>query len=259
LSLGLVPARAGFGSEPTPGQAELFQKKIRPLLEANCFACHSHKSGKSKGHLMVDSLASLLKGGDSGPALAPGRPDESLLLKAVGYQDEELRMPPKGKLAEDQIALLRDWVKIGAPWPGSSDEKTARTSGKITAADRQWWAFQPLRIPSLPGTSDPAWQHNPVDRFIRQRLDAEGLQPSPPADQSTLIRRVTFDLVGLPPTPEEVAAFAGDGSPDAYEKLVDLGAALARPGPLCRVGRLPARRIQAACLALSRLCDQGLQ
>jgi hypothetical protein len=221
LGLWLFHADTGFGSEPTAEQAEFFNKKIRPLLETNCFTCHGHKSGKSKGHLVVDSLGALLKGGDSGPAIAPGRPEDSLLLKAVGYRDEDLRMPPKGKLADDQVAMLRDWVKMGAPWPGSSEEKATRTPGKITAADRQWWAFKPLRVPALPRPSDPAWQHNPIDCFIRQRLDAEGLQPAPPADRAALIRRVTFDLIGLPPTPEEVAAFVSDASPDAYETLVE--------------------------------------
>jgi hypothetical protein len=220
LTLGL-PAGVVVGSEPAPAQAEFFEKKVRPLLEANCFGCHSHKSGKSKGHLVVDTLGALLKGGDSGPALVPGRPDKSLLVKAVGYQDDELRMPPKGKLADGEIKLLRDWVKMGAPWPGSSAEKTARTPGKITDADRRWWAFRPLHAGSPPRPSDPAWGRNPVDRFIRARLDAEGLQPAPPADRVTLIRRMTFDLIGLPPTPEEVAAFAADESPDAYEKLVE--------------------------------------
>ena len=202
-------------------QAEFFEKKIRPLLENNCFSCHSHKSGKSKGHLVVDSLGSLLKGGDSGPALVPGQPDKSLLLKAIGYQDEDLQMPPKGKMEDAQIALLREWIKIGAPWPGSKDEKIARSPGKISDADRQWWAFQPLKTPSLPQVIDPAWGKNPVDQFIHARLIAEGLQPAPPADRVALIRRVTFDLIGLPPTPEEVDAFLSDNSPDAYEKLVD--------------------------------------
>jgi cytochrome c553 len=221
FGLCLFDAGAGFGSEPTPEQAELFSKKIRPLLENNCFACHSHKSGKSKGHLVVDSLGALVKGGDSGPAIVPGQPEASLLIKAVGYREEDLRMPPKGKLSDDQIAMLHDWVKMGAPWPGSSEEKVARTPGKITAADREWWAFKPVHMPPVPRPGDPAWQQNPVDCFIRQRLDAEGLQPAPPADRATLIRRVTFDLIGLPPTPEEVAPFVSDPSPDAYEVLVE--------------------------------------
>jgi hypothetical protein len=218
VSLGLIAARAG--SEPTPRQEEFFEKKVRPLLEANCFACHSHKSGKSKGHLVLDSRGALLQGGESGPAVVPGRPDASLVMKAVGYQDEDLRMPPKGKLAADQIAILKEWIQMGAPWPGAS-AKVTRAPGKITDTDRQWWSFQPLARPALPKVSDAAWSNNPVDRFIRQRLDREGLQPSPPADRVALIRRLTFDLVGLPPTPEEVEAFVADTAPDAYEKLVD--------------------------------------
>ncbi len=179
LMLGLLAPLAACASEPTPEQAEMFEKKIRPLLELHCYQCHSHKSGKSKGHLVVDSLGALLKGGDSGPALRPGQPGKSLLVKAIAYEDDELRMPPKGKLAEDQIALLRTWIEMGAPWPGSSSEKTVRSPGKITDADRRWWAFQPLKPVAPPKVVDPAWGANPVDHFIRQRLLAEGLQPAP--------------------------------------------------------------------------------
>ena len=221
LLTGYWPCGVVRGAEPTAGQAEFFEKKIRPLLENNCFQCHSHKSGKSKGHLVVDTLGALLKGGESGPALVPGQPEKSLLIKAITYEDDELRMPPKGKMSDENIALLREWVKMGAPWPGSSSEKIVRAPGKITDEDRQWWAFQPVRVAPLPQVSDATWKKNPVDRFIRQRLDKEGLKPSPPAPRATLIRRVTFDLTGLPPTPEEVAAFVADESADAYEKLVD--------------------------------------
>ena len=214
-------ARVAAGQEPAPPE-EYFEKKIRPLLETNCYQCHSQKSGKSKGHLVVDTLGALLKGGDSGPALVRGHPEKSLLLKAVGYEDDELRMPPKGKLPDEQVAVLREWVKMGAPWPGSAEEKTARSPGKISAADRQWWAFQPLRPRALPKVNDPDWARNPIDRFIRERLDSEGLEPAlAPADRAALIRRVTFDLIGFPPTPEEVAAFAADTSADAYEKVVE--------------------------------------
>ncbi len=166
LAVAFISCRAGTASEPTAEQAAFFASKVRPVLEANCFQCHSHKGGKNKGHLMVDSLGALLKGGDSGPALVLGSPDTSLLLKAIGYADDELKMPPKGKLASDQIAQIRDWIKMGAPWPGSSSEKTVRSVGKITPEDRQWWAFQPLKSHSLPNVADVAWSKNPVDRFI---------------------------------------------------------------------------------------------
>jgi mono/diheme cytochrome c family protein len=198
------------------------------ILEQHCAKCHSHASGKSKGGLLLDSREALLAGGDTGPAIVPGKPEESLLIKAVQYHDEDLQMPPKGeKLKEAEIAALVAWVKADAPWPqakevaGEAAGVKRRTPGKFSEEDRQWWAFQPIRSPEPPVVKKAAAIRNPVDQFIQARLETEGLAPAPEASRQALIRRVSFDLTGLPPTPEEVAAFTADAAPDAYEKLVD--------------------------------------
>jgi hypothetical protein len=197
------------------------EKQARAILQANCYRCHSHQSGKSKGGLMLDSLASMRKGGSSGPAVVPGQPDKSLVYKAVLQDDADLKMPRGGKLADTDIALLRSWIKAGAPWTETALKTGVRVPGQITEEDRRYWAFQPVRAVPPPAVSDAAWAHNPIDRFIRHRLDAEGVPPSPPAARRSLIRRVFFDVIGLPPGPAEVEAFVNDPAADAYEKLVD--------------------------------------
>jgi hypothetical protein len=207
--------------EPTPKQAEFFQKQVRPVLETTCFKCHSHQANKSKGNLVVDSLASLLKGGESGPAVVPGQPDKSLLVKAIRHEADDLQMPPGAKLAPEKIAVLVEWVKMGVPWPGASKQIAGHIPGKITEEDRKWWSFQPLKAITPPTVADAVWGKNPIDRFIRARLKTEGLAPAPAADRLTLIRRVSFDVIGLPPTPEEIDAFVSDPAADAYEKLID--------------------------------------
>jgi hypothetical protein len=203
---GSTPSRAA-----TPAGDDLFERSVRPLLAEHCFPCHSHAADKIKGGLVLDSRAGLLSGGDSGPAIVPDKPGESRLIKAVSYGDPDLQMPPKNnRLSADQVAALTEWVNQGAPWPdeaGSTAKLTLRPRGKITDEDRQWWAFQPVRKPSLPPDSTNGWAQNPIDRFIHDRLRREGLTPAPAADPRAFIRRVTFDLIGLPPTPEEVAAF----------------------------------------------------
>ena len=205
-----------------------FESKIRPLLADQCYSCHSAKAEKLKGGLHVDSLEALLKGGDSGPALVPGDAEKSLLIKAVRYGDPDLQMPPKGKkLSDRQIADLTRWVKAGAPWP-ETDKAAARptkVSHEITEKDRSWWAFQPIRRPELPvhlksGIADLK-SRSPIDAFIRAQLDAKHLKPNPSATKRELIRRAYFDLIGLPPTPEQIAAFEKDKSPDAWARLID--------------------------------------
>ncbi len=204
-------------TEPTKEQADFFEKQVRPLLTEKCFSCHSEAAKKNKGGLTVDSIASLLQGGDSGPAIVPGKPETSKLIEAVRYANEDLQMPPKAKLAASEIETLEKWVKMGAPWPNTGKASTKRT-GKITDEDRKWWAFQPVEpvvVPEIAGVASP------IDRWIQQKLNQSKLTPAPEADRRVLIRRLTFDLTGLPPTPGEVEAFLKDESPNAYEKLVN--------------------------------------
>jgi mono/diheme cytochrome c family protein len=206
------------------------EKRAVAILERACADCHSHAAKKMKGGLALDSRAALLEGGDTGAAIIPGDTEKSLLVKAIRYADEDLAMPPKGKrLPAEDVATLEAWIKAGAPWQAKASNaealtgRPARKPGVITEADRGWWSFQPLAQvePPKAALGDSGWAKNDVDRFIAARLSDAGLAPAPQADRATLIRRVTFTLTGLPPTPEEVAAFVADQAPDAYEKLVD--------------------------------------
>ncbi len=188
---------------------------MRPLLAEHCWSCHGPE--KQKGDLRLDSLAGALQGGESGPSLSPGKVDDSLIIQAIRY--ESFEMPPKAKLPDTAIAVLSRWVAMGAPWPGSNDTPAPRTpQDKFSAEDRAWWAIQPLREPAIPSTESSA---NPIDAFIAQKQAEHGLSFAPPADRITLIRRLYFDLIGLPPTPAQVQAFVSDESSDAYESLVD--------------------------------------
>jgi mono/diheme cytochrome c family protein len=197
---------------------EVFEQRIRPLLADHCYSCHSQHAEKLKGGLLLDSAEGFLKGGDSGPAIIPGDPEKSLLIKAVSYTDPDLQMPPKNKrLAPDQVRLLEAWVKLGAPAPKTSTVPTA----KAGVSRSKHWAFQPVQRPALPAVKDAGWVQSPIDQFILAKLEANGLAPSPRAAKRTLIRRVTFDLTGLPPTSSDVAAFLEDDAPDAYARVVE--------------------------------------
>lgn len=199
---------------------EFFERKIRPLLAANCFSCHGKEK---KGGLSLESRAGMLAGGDSGTAVTLGKPDDSRLIQAVKYADDELQMPPSAKMAEQDIALLKEWIERGAPWPETSGTAAGfiRTSGAITAEDRQFWSFQPVKSQAQPPVKDAAWLRQPIDPFVLAALETEKLQPAKEADKRTLLRRATFDLTGLPPTVDEVSNFLADESPDAYERLID--------------------------------------
>jgi len=191
-----------------------FKERIEPILREHCHACHSHEAQPVKGGLMLDSLAGLLSGGDGGAVVVPGKPEDSRLIHAVRYTDPELQMPPKNRpLSAAQVAALTEWVELGVPWPGQTTETATRPSrprGKITQEDRAWWAFQPVRQPPLPHDRSDGWARNPIDRFIHERLQREQIPPSPAAEPAAFIRRLSFDLTGLPPAPEEVAAFEAD-------------------------------------------------
>ncbi len=211
----VVPASA---ADLTPAQTTFFESKIRPVLVNNCYKCHSQESPKAKGGLYVDTKNGLLSGGEGGPAVVPGDPEKSLLIKAVRYTDADLQMPPKGKkLADNEIADLEAWVRMGAPDPRVTT--VAQTQWKDSS--KTHWAWQPLRKPEVPEVKDATWPKTPVDNFILAKLEEKGLKPNPPTDKRTLIRRATFDLIGLPPTPEEVDAFVKDESPEAFAKVVD--------------------------------------
>jgi hypothetical protein len=208
---------------PTPANSpgvEFFESKVRPVLIDHCYKCHSHQSAKVRGGFMLDTSADLLKGGDSGPAIVPHHPEKSLLVKAISYTDSDLQMPPKDqKLPDDQIASLRAWIKMGAPDPRTGQ---TNTFSKSFEAARRHWAFQPITEPPLPNIRKrKGWIKTPLDAFVLENLNAKRLVPNPPADKRTLIRRATYDLTGLPPTPAEVNSFLADKSPDAFARVVD--------------------------------------
>ena len=213
-ALGLVSMAADL----TPSQTQFFESKIRPVLSEQCYKCHSQNSEKVKGGLLLDTREGLLKGGESGLAIVPGDPEKSLLIKAIRYLDPDLQMPPKGKkLSDAQIADLVAWVKMGAP-----DPRVATLAQKAWSdSAKSHWAWQPLKKSAVPEVKDTAWAKTPVDNFILAKLDEKDLKPNPPADKLTLIRRATFDLIGLPPTAQEVADFVKDDSADAFAKVVD--------------------------------------
>lgn len=191
---------------PTRADADFFEAKVRPVLIERCFKCHSTAAKKSKGHLLLDSRDAILKGGDSGSAALPGQPDKSLMLRAVGYQDAELAMPPQGKLADHEIAALTEWVRRGLPFPGAAKAGETKTTINI-AEGRKFWSFQPVRPMPAPAVKRSEWVRRPIDAFVLAELEKHALAPAPPADSRTLIRRMHFDVIGLPPTPEEVEEF----------------------------------------------------
>ncbi len=219
LALAGASARA---ADPAAEAAEFFEKEVRPLLVARCQKCHG-AGPKLKGGLNLTGRALLLKGGDSGPVVVPGKPQDSLLVKAVRYADGDVKMPPEGKLPEADVARLERWVASGVPWPEAVARPTAPAGAKFVVTDehRRWWSFRPVRAAPPPAVKDAGWPTSDIDRFVLARLEATGLRPAPPADRRTLLRRATFDLTGLPPTPEEVDGFLRDQSPDAFAKVVD--------------------------------------
>jgi Protein of unknown function (DUF1553)/Protein of unknown function (DUF1549)/Planctomycete cytochrome C len=209
----LAAGEAEGDSLPTAEQVRFFESNVRPVLAEHCQKCHG--PAKQWNGLRLDSREALLRGGDSGPAIVPGKPGESRLIRAVRQIDDELKMPPESKLTERQIADLVKWVEMGASFSATAGPTNRRHR------DPNHWAFQPPGQPALPQVNSADWPTSPIDHFVLAKLEAAGVDPALPADKRTLIRRVTFDLIGLPPTPEEIDVFLKDDRPDAQEQLVD--------------------------------------
>jgi Protein of unknown function (DUF1553)/Protein of unknown function (DUF1549)/Planctomycete cytochrome C len=223
LVLAITPSLLGDEAKSSPELAreqEFFESKVRPLLSRNCFACHTDAK---MGDLQLDTRENMLKGGKSGPAVIPGDPDRSLLIRAVNHTDPQIKMPPPGKLTSDDISILEAWVKNGAIWGAASNTSNVSSSHEyiISPEQRAFWSFQPVRVSPPPKVKDRSRIKSPIDAFILDKLEAQGLKPVKPAAKATLIRRASLDLIGLPPTPSEVDAFVRDKSPNAFEKVVD--------------------------------------
>jgi hypothetical protein len=212
LAILVATAAPALCSEP----ADFFETRVRPVLAKNCYACHTDAK---MGGLQLDTREHALKGGKSGPVIVPGDPGKSRLMLALSYTDAKLKMPPSGKLPDGDVEALASWIKDGAVWPAGG--KILPTQYTITKEQRAFWAFQPVANPQPPATKNAKWARNDIDRFILARLEAKNLKPAAAADRRTLIRRAYFDLIGLPPTMEEVNAFVADRSPEAFAKVVD--------------------------------------
>lgn len=206
-------AQPAFADEPSAEQIQFFETSIRPVLVEHCLKCHGE--AKQWGSLRLDSSKAILEGGDSGPSIVPGQPEKSLLIRAIRQQDEDLKMPPKGKLTDKQVADFALWIKQGAHFPAKAEPTKARHR------DPNHWSFQSPVDPPVPAVKDEAWPKSVLDHFILAKLEAANLAPAAPADKRTLIRRATFDLTGLPPTPEDIAEFLADETPDAFAHVVD--------------------------------------
>ncbi len=202
-------------------QSRFFESQVWPILESECLDCHG-PDGRPKGGFRVDSRTGLLHGGVSGPAFDESAPENSLLLKLIGWENPDHRMPPKHKLADEDIAVLTEWILHGATWAdGIGADLPAEAFESDIPDGGNWWAWQPLVRPDVPTVKDTDWVRTPIDAFVLAKLESAGIEPAATADRRTLIKRVAYDLTGLPPTPEDVEAFLADERPDAYERMVD--------------------------------------
>ena len=229
LQVAALPAvAAGKTKAITPEQIDFFEKKIRPVLIDKCYDCHSEESGKNKGELVLDSRDGIRAGGDRGPAIVPKNVDESLLIRAI-RQEGPLRMPPEkkgGKLPDEVIADFEEWVKMGAPDPRDAPKVANVEPSKPEKpvdwpAARQFWAFNKPKLSTPPKVANTRWPKTDIDHFVLAKLEEKGLAPVADADRRALVRRVYFDLIGLPPSPDQVEVFVKDRSPEAYKNLVD--------------------------------------
>ena len=223
LLCGWVGALSALAADSDPGKIAFFERSIRPLLIEHCYKCHSQSKGEDKGGLTLDTQSGWMDGGDSGPALVPGKISESLLIEAVEQRDPDFAMPPKYKLSGPEIARLKEWVAMGAPDPRDGKPGKLKPSSIDIAAGRDFWSFRPVKSPPVPVVKSADWPSDPIDHFILAKQAGKGLVPVADADRATLIRRATYDLVGLPPTPEEIRAFINDpaGDREAFARVVD--------------------------------------
>ena len=220
LFTGAVRAAEVTSDDLQRSRLQFFENEIRPLLAAKCFECHGDK--KQKAGLRLDGYADVMKGGESGAALVAGKPDESLLIQAVRYTDENLQMPPKERLTAGEVQRLEQWVAMGAPWPGeATNARAARDAAGFTADDRKYWVFQPVAKVTPPALPGNRWVRTDLDRFVAAKQAELKLSPSPESDRHEFVRRIHFDVHGLPPTRAQIDAFVNDRRPDAYERLVD--------------------------------------
>ncbi len=211
-----------FGLGATADEKEnlrFFEMEVRPLLANECYKCHSAE--KEKGGLRLDHRDFILKGGETGPAVVVGKPDESPMIKAVRRSDHDFVMPPKKALTESQVAVLEKWVALGAPWPAETAKQGTTDENGFTEKDRNWWAIQPVADPAPPKAGE-GWAKNPIDAFIAAKLAEKDLKPAGPADAGELVRRLHFDLHGLPPSSEEVLAFEKAFAADPDKATTDL-------------------------------------
>ncbi len=218
-----TPVEAAEDATLSKEQAdEFFEKQVRPLLVKRCYECHSADSKTPEGGLRVDSRAALLAGGDTGPAIVPGKPEKSLLIDAINY-GEIYEMPPDTKMPAAEIAVLTRWIKLGAPWPGGGAQTAPVAKKEFDLKQRKasHWAWKPVENPPVPAVKDQVWPKDPLDFFILSKLEQNGLKPAPAASKEVLIRRAYMDLTGLPPTPAEIDAFVADESPAAFATVID--------------------------------------
>jgi hypothetical protein len=217
MSLLLLGSAARADDEAS--RIEFFEKKVRPLLVKNCYTCHS-ASTNAKGGLRVDERGGLLRGGSSGPAVVPGSPEKSLLMQAVNHTGDISSMPPRKNLSAEELADLSRWIKEGAAWP-KAELAVSKPNSKYDQLRKEHWAWKPLSDAKAPRVKEESWPRGEIDRFVLAKLEEKGLFPVGDSDRPTLLRRVTFDLSGLQPSPEELEAFVRDPSPDAFEKVVE--------------------------------------
>src|ERR1043165_3849321 len=212
-----------LGGEIDPAALKFFEEKVRPVLADNCYSCHSVAAKKLKGKLYLDSREGVARGGENGAVIVPGNTEKSRLILAVRYKPKDTEMPPDAPLKSDEVATLEAWVKMGAPDPRASAAALPALNAKTINIEegKKFWSFQPLRNPTPPKVTNEACCKTPLDNFVLARLDEKKIAPNPQLDKRRLVRRVYFDLIGLPPTPEQIDMFENDNAPDAYEKLVD--------------------------------------